>query len=180
MSTPWLRIVFGAICGVVATGPMTAAMIAWHRRLPEREKYPLPPREITGEVLAKAGVQTSAEAAHAATALAHFAYGGAAGAVYGLCAGRGRSIVRAGLGLGTAVWALSYFGLLPALGILRPASEHPVRRSALMLGAHFVWGLCVSALQRVLLEDTGRPRPALRQRATPARDLASPAEVRPT
>ena len=36
-----MRALLGAICGVVATGPMTAAMVLWHRRLPAGEKYPL-------------------------------------------------------------------------------------------------------------------------------------------
>jgi len=31
-------------------------------------------------------------------------------------------------------------GMLPALGILHPATEHPARRNALMIGAHIVWG----------------------------------------
>jgi len=39
----WPRVILGFICGVVATGPMTAAMVLWHRWLPAREKYPLPP-----------------------------------------------------------------------------------------------------------------------------------------
>lgn len=38
------RIILGAIFAVAATGPMTAAMVLWHRRLPARDKYPLPPR----------------------------------------------------------------------------------------------------------------------------------------
>ena len=171
MSIPWLRIVFGAVSGVVATGPMTAAMIWWHRRLPEAEKYPLPPREITGAVLERAGVPATPEVAHAATTLAHFAYGGAAGALYGLGA-RTEHPVSAGLGLGTAVWALSYFGLLPALGLLRPAQAHPVRRNALMLGAHILWGVCLCALHRLLLDDARRTQPALRQRAQPGLDVA--------
>jgi putative membrane protein len=35
---------------------------------------------------------------------------------------------------------VSYLGLLPALGILRPATEHPERRNALMIVAHLIWG----------------------------------------
>jgi hypothetical protein len=31
-------------------------------------------------------------------------------------------------------------GLLPTLGLLRPASEHPLRYSALMITAHLLWG----------------------------------------
>ena len=156
------HIVLGAICGVVATGPMMAVMVLWHRWVPVRERYPLPPREITGVVAEKAGVSVNT----AATLLAHFGYGGAAGGLYGaLPMGSVRQPLASGLVLGLVVWSLSYFGLLPALRILRPASEHPARRNALMLGAHFVWGACLCALYRVLLDDGQRAQPALRKGA---------------
>src|SRR4051794_11851094 len=60
------------------------------------------------------------------TLLAHFGMGTAAGALYGLLAPRQRLLgPLAGAGFGLAVWAGNYLGLLPALGILRPATEHP-------------------------------------------------------
>lgn len=167
----WTRVILGYICGVVATGPMTAAMILWHRRLPASERYPLPPREITGAVVDKAGISATAEQLSAATLVAHFAYGGAAGGLYGLIPPRKlRESIRSGLVLGFLVWSLSYFGLLPALRILRPATEHPVRRSGLMLGAHFLWGVSLCALHQLLLDDSRRGAPALQQRGLPNAD----------
>lgn len=160
----WARVILGAICGVVATGPMTVVMVLWHRRLPRRERYALPPREITGAVAARAGVDLDAETISTATLLAHFGYGGAAGALYGaLPAAHGRRPVAAGLMLGLLVWGVSYFGLLPALHLLRPATRHPARRNALMLGAHAVWGAALSVLYRLLLNDGRRAQPALRR-----------------
>jgi len=61
---------------------MTAAMLLWHRRLPVVEKYPLPPRDITGEFLDKSGISVGTEPLSTATLVAHFAYGGAVGGVY--------------------------------------------------------------------------------------------------
>ena len=175
----WARILLGAICGVVATGPMTAAMVLWHRRLPVGEKYPLPPCEITGAVLEKSGVRADSKDLSAATLAAHFAYGGAAGGIYGLIpSGKTRAPIASGLAIGLFVWVLSYFGLLPALGILRPATEHPARRNALMLGAHFVWGVCLCALHRLLLDDARRATPALSERAAVARDTPHPTGLR--
>lgn len=169
----WTRSLLGVICGVVATGPMTAAMVLWHRRLPAREKYPLPPREITGAMLEKAGIRATGAETSAVTLLAHFAYGGAAGGIYGLLPEtRVRRPIGTGVALGFLVWSLSYFGLLPALRILRPATQHPARRNALMLGAHFIWGICLCALHRLLLDDAGRTRPALRETVSPSRDAA--------
>lgn len=171
----WARVILGAICGVVATGPMTVAMVLWHRHLPAREKYPLPPREITGAILQKSGVNVGREALSAATLMAHFAYGGAAGGIYGLLPpGKVRAPIASGAMLGLGVWALSYLGILPALRILRPAGEHPARRNALMLGAHFIWGACLCALHRLLLEDDKRSTPTLRQGVVPERDTQRP------
>ena len=51
-----------------------------------------------------------------------------------------------GLSFGLCVWIASYLGLRPALGILRPATEHPPRRTALMIVAHAVWGATLALL----------------------------------
>jgi putative membrane protein len=36
--------------------------------------------------------------------------------------------------------------MLAALGILKPATEHPPRRNALMIAAHLIWGAVLGAL----------------------------------
>ena len=59
----------------------------------------------------------------------------------------------AGACYGLAVWAGSYLGLLPALGVLKPATEHPVRRIALMIAAHLVWGAALGATVPVIEEE---------------------------
>jgi hypothetical protein len=169
-----IRTLLGALCGVVATGPMTAAMLAWHRRLPAAEKYPLPPLEVTDAILEKAGVPASAGETSALAILAHFAYGGAAGALYGATTAPRRAWPwRAGLLLGTLVWSLSYFGLLPALHILRPAHKHPAQRSLLMLAAHWIWGGCLTALHALFVADSLRNTPALREKGAPLHDAAA-------
>lgn len=138
-----LGAVVGFIAGTVATGPMTVAMLLWHRRLPGLERYPLPPREITMKLARAAGVadKMSPEARSAATLMAHFLYGGAAGAIYGAVSEEipARPILK-GIGFGLLVWTGSYLGYLPGMGILRSATDHPARRNLLMIGAHVVWG----------------------------------------
>ena len=80
----FLRLVLGVICGIAATGPMSVVMVLLHRRLPDRERYPLPPREITmkavGEVVEPEDLAPATRSA--LTWLAHFGYGGGAGALY--------------------------------------------------------------------------------------------------
>lgn len=124
----------GALAGLVATLAMTAAMRRLHRRLPEGERYPLPPREITD----RTGLSPLAR--HDRGALAnHFAFGAGMGALYGaLCAKRS---LGAGVLYGLGVWSASYLGWIPGTGILRPATSHPIRRNALMLFVHVVWGV---------------------------------------
>jgi hypothetical protein len=138
------RILLGALAGLAATAPMTLAMKLLHEELPREERYPLPPRQVTEGLAEKAGVNEhlGEGGREAATWVSHFAYGTACGALYGAVSGEGgdEHPVLAGVGFGLAVWAVSYLGWLPAAGILSPATEHPARRNALMIGAHVVWG----------------------------------------
>lgn len=160
----------GAAVGVAATAPMTLAMELMHRSLPRHERHPLPPREITERVAAWAGVRHRlGESERAGLALAaHFGYGAAAGAAYAPLA-RGLPLPPAveGAAYGLAVWAGSYLGLLPTLGIMSPATRHPRRRNALMIAAHLVWGAALGVVVDQLEQarhtggaDDGRPRPA--------------------
>lgn len=151
------KLLTGALAGSVATAPMTLAMELMYRWLPSQERYPLPPSEITTKLEQEAGVEQNLDQAEhtALTLLNHFGYGAAAGAIYALAGSKLRSPLPAalwGTGYGLVVWTVSYLGLLPALGILRPATEHPERRNALMIAAHVVWGsvtgLIVALLQR--------------------------------
>jgi hypothetical protein len=48
------------------------------------------------------------------------------------------------------VWAASYLGLLPALRLLPPATNHPRHRTALMIAAHLVWGSALGAILQAM------------------------------
>ncbi len=151
-----LRLILGVICGIAATGPMSVVMVLLHRRLPPRERYPLPPREIATKAVQQVAAPEDVDPAvrSALTWLAHFAYGGAAGALYAQGEHRlpGGPALRGPL-FGLLVWMVSYFGLLPGLRVLTSAAEHPVRRSALMIAAHLVWGWFLATIYDVLFSD---------------------------
>ena len=83
------------------------------------------------------------------TTLGHFLYGAAAGAV--LAAMNPDTSKRVGAVYGAAVWLASYMGWIPAVGILKPATEHPPRRNLLMVGVHLVWGAATAASLRELV-----------------------------
>jgi hypothetical protein len=128
------RAAIGAAAGYAATLAMTALMQRLHERLPDDERYPLTPREIT-ETLAPA---RNEDATATRTLLAHFAYGAVTGALYGFAFRRAGLVGGALYGVG--IWSASYLGWIPIFSILRPATDHPPRRNALMLAAHVVWG----------------------------------------
>jgi uncharacterized membrane protein YagU involved in acid resistance len=148
--------VAGLLAGLIATVPMTLFMVAFFYRLPRREQYPLPPREVTMEVAERTGLdhELAEPQRKSLTLTAHFAYGTIMGGIYALFAERIPAPgVAKGILFGLLVWAGSYLVLLPALGILRSATKHPLRRNALMISAHAVWGavlgLLTEALRRV-------------------------------
>jgi hypothetical protein len=118
------RLVLGALAGLVGTAAMAVAMRALHRRLPSRQRYPLPPREINlGGAVGGCGASdhrgTSPDPEH--------------GGSLRLWRGNRRPVRRGapggnpGLGAlyGVLVWAASYLGWIPAMRILRPATQAP-------------------------------------------------------
>jgi putative membrane protein len=153
----------GALGGLVATAPMTVAMEIMHQELPWWERYPLPPSQIISKITEELGLRKNMDQSEhvAATLIAHFAYGTAAGMVYAPLAKRvPLPSALKGIAFGLVVWTTSYLGLLPALGILRPATKHPARRNALMIAAHVVWGAALGAVV-----ELAQPRDASDSRA---------------
>jgi uncharacterized membrane protein YagU involved in acid resistance len=142
------RLVIGAIAGFVGTMAMTAAMRRLHRRLPAKERYPLTPREIVDSIGDQLHMPLRNETAKDVTTATHFLYGAAMGAL--ISAMNPDTSKRGGAMAGVAVWLASYMGWIPAVGTLEPATEHPARRNALMIGVHLVWGSTTAAAIREL------------------------------
>lgn len=184
-----VKAAIGWIAGGVATGPMTVAMILWHRRLPPAQRYPLPPREITEKLEDKAGLKggLSEPAESAATLLAHFGYGAAAGLLYALLAGKVRvPRLATGVAFGLAVWTVSYLGVLPGAGVLKSAAEHPAKRNLLMIAAHVIWGAVLGFVVQLFEEETtpagsraliGRTAPLMDVQGEPPEHTPAPAET---
>ena len=137
------RLLLGAVAGVAGTMAMTSAMRRLHGRLPASDRYPLTPREIVD-----AAVAPDPAVAPDLTTAAHFAYGAACGAL--LAAADERPSMVTGAAAGTGIWLVSYMGWVPALSLLKPATEHPARRNALMIAVHVVWGTATAASLREL------------------------------
>jgi uncharacterized membrane protein YagU involved in acid resistance len=154
--------VAGALAGLLATVPMSIWMIFGQRLLSWRSQGPLPPAKITHRVLSAAGWQQelSRDQKAGLVAVSHFAYGGAAGAVYSRIAATDsvQSAVATGAVYGLAVWSGSYCGWLPAVGLYPPPTEDTAERTVLMIGAHLVWGSATGLLVHWLRRtDAGVP-----------------------
>lgn len=132
-----------AIAGTVATIFHTAVMLALHPRLPRARRRPLPPVEITATLADRAGAENVRDGTgrRAATAIAHFGFGAAAGALYAPIGARAPSRpALSGIAFGVGVWAASYLGWIPAARLLSPATRQPTDRNAMMILAHIAWG----------------------------------------
>jgi len=143
------RLLWGALAGLVATGPMTGAMRRMQRHLPPEERYPLPPVEIVDSILAHSGLKTKITPRweEVLIVLGHYGYGAISGAAYAaLTPRKAHWPIARGAGFGLLLWVTSYLGWLPLLHILRPVTRHPRERSALMLTAHALWGGVTAAL----------------------------------
>ena len=145
-------VVIATAAGVVATVPMTIVMEQLHRVLPGEHEGPLPPREVTEGVYERfiGSVQhAQEEQLQGATVLAHYAFGGAAGALFPLVAPRPLpAAIGAGVLYGLTVWSGAYLGLLPAIGVRHDAKYDSVARTGMMVAAHVVWGATLGLLLR--------------------------------
>ena len=150
----------GALAGLVATGPMTLFLEGVHQAAGPADPIPIAPQVITERALATAGVRDELTAAErrAATLVAHFGFGTCAGSAFPLVAALTPvSPLLSGAAYGLAVWAGSYLGGLPALGI-----RGPLRRSfrddhVQLVAAHVVWGAALSWLAKRLQKGSRRP-----------------------
>ena len=133
--------------GVIATGVMSAVMIAGDRVGLIGEQ---PPVAITRKALRVAGVDRPAGAAAVVGPVAHLAFGAGGGMTYGLVRRLVPNVPRGWLGgaFGLAVWAVSYEGWIPALRILPAVEDDRPCRPAVMVVAHVLYGLVLGWLHR--------------------------------
>jgi uncharacterized membrane protein YagU involved in acid resistance len=146
----------GAAGGLIATVPMTLVMLVIRRFLPWPERYRLEPRIVTEKTIRRLGLgqRLRKPQRQALAGVAHLAFGAVAGAVFGPLAARlPLHPAIGGLLYGLAVWAGSYAGWIPALGIMRPPDARPEGRNWMMVIAHVVWGTVLGQFVRRQNQD---------------------------
>jgi hypothetical protein len=100
----------------------------------------LPPKRLVRRLARRAGIpaRRHGPGTQIASAAAHLGFGASAGALYGTVVRRS-SLPRA-TAFALAIWAVSYAGWVPALGLLPPPSRDNPRRAWTTLTAHVVYG----------------------------------------
>ena len=140
-------VIGNATAGAIATLAMSAVMVAGDRAGLMGEP---PPTTITRRALREAGVDRPSDAVSVLAPLSHLGFGALGGIAYGFVRGRVPAVPGAPLGIlfGLGVWAVSYRGWIPALGILPPPEHDDPGRPAVMVAAHVVYGLALGVLIR--------------------------------
>jgi hypothetical protein len=144
------RLLLGALSGLIATVPMSAVIFIGRQLF---LRWTPPPKQITAAVVERAGIEPdrSSEGFELGWRVAHFGYGAACGAIYGLVgpALPGPRAVK-GLLFGGAVWGVSYLGLVPALGLYPWPKDDSRTRIVVMIAAHAVFGVNTAQFEELL------------------------------
>lgn len=139
-------IMMGGLGGALGTLLMSACMLV-ARRLGGMGSQP--PELITAKALDSAGLPRDRETQDALSVVAHFAFGIVAGSAFALFARRLRlplPLPVQGMIYATGVWAVSYAGVVPALGIMPPPNRDRPDRPLIMVLVHWIYGGVLGAI----------------------------------
>ncbi len=93
---------------------------------------------------------TKSEKKIAGTAV-HYTFGTLTGGLYGAAAELAPIVtVGGGLAYGASIWVVADEGVVPALGLSKPANEYPLSIHAYALASHFVYGLTTEVVRRAV------------------------------
>ena len=152
--TPLAAVVAGVLAGVVGTVCMDTVWYVRHRRaggdksplawefgpIDSWEDAPDPGKVAKRVIEGFTQRKLPDRSAWLISTIAHWAYGSAAGAAYGIVAGSLPSPhPRYGLPLGTALFASDYIAL-PVAGLYKPIWEYDAKTLAWDLSAHLAYG----------------------------------------
>ncbi len=177
------RLKRGGIAGFLATAPMTAAMEFYRRGVPATARDPFIPRQVAEGISRRIGFDQQIDEFGepgwwALTALTHFGFGGVAGALYGLFnshrdsetahqdLGSSKRVSRevvCGVGFGLLIWVSHYLALFPALGLIKPQGDKPVRKNAGLILSHLVWGITTALVYDSMAALSGCSQSRLRR-----------------
>lgn len=160
----WKSILTGAAGGLVGAWTMSQFSRWWNRTLPSLRANTgegsclYSPQEWdsisrSAEWIAAPFVsrKLSAHETRIASAIVHYAVGGAAGALYGTAADWTPSVTKfRGLGFGIAMWIVGDEMVMPVLGFTDKSSTYSLRMRANAFGEHLVYAFTVNLVYRML------------------------------
>jgi hypothetical protein len=160
MSRTEAAILRGALAGAAGTAVMTLMMRKVAPRVVPEEMRPdeFVPKKVVEWAEEQAGephALTESQEMKAAMG-AHFTYGSANGALYGLLRSQmgGLPAPLMGAMFGAALWAVSFEGWMPALGVMEAPTEKSPKKVPMPVMGHIVYGattaLSYEALEGVL------------------------------
>lgn len=178
----------GVVGGLAASAAMNAVQWLWaalgdgdHAPKPDPQQHKSEPDEEQSATrkLARlaaekvAHKQLTPEQQAKAGAAFHYAFGAAAGGLYGVaCAASENVGIARGVPFGVAVWALGDELAVPALGLTKPVTQFPLSKHAYSLTAHLVYGYVTETVRRAVVESfasdqltASTHRPSASQRA---------------
>jgi len=133
----------GFVAGVVATAVMTGFRVG-AKQVGLMQGRP-PHSEIVGRLRAITGHAPWGRRAERTATIAHYAFGGVAGAVYGVLGPR-RVRPAGGVAFAGALWAISYVGVFPRIGLMPSPSRDDNGRQVILAVDHLVYGLALDAV----------------------------------
>jgi Family of unknown function (DUF6789) len=138
------RAVHGAAAGAAATTAMSAVMLGTERAGLVRKP---PPERIVEAGLDAGGIRRTETEENAAATVAHYGYGIANGAVFGVLAPY-LPLPRSWRGpvFALALLALSYEGWVPLARIMRPLHSQRAPAFASLVGTHLVYGVVLGRM----------------------------------
>jgi uncharacterized membrane protein YagU involved in acid resistance len=150
------------LAGFLTTAPMT--LVIFGGRTLGLLRTP-PPAQITANVQRRSTNYRDAPEDipgplfHTSWLLSHFGYGTGCGVLYPLLRPLlPRPPALRGLAYGLAVWGISYINLMPNRLLYPRVREDSLSRTAVMIAAHVVYGVALSALEQQLAPQNGRSR----------------------
>ena len=136
----------GAALGALATVAMSVAMFGFKRLGLMGE---LPPEKITARMLDRLHITPSGRAQHLVARMNHIAFGALGGVVFEALRRRlpdRTPILPVALTFAAAIWAVSYAGWAPALGLMPSPRKDRLGRQLSMVAAHIVYGATLGVL----------------------------------
>lgn len=137
----------GFWAGVSAAGPMSISLFKFFHALPISQRSALPPAILTAQVTRILGIEKPLQRKNRSdlSMASHYGYSIACGILYAALQKhvKASTLVKGGA-FGLGVWAASYMGWIPALGLRASAYQMPIRRNMMMIVSHLIWGVGLS------------------------------------